>query len=74
MTKRLGVAVVRNRLRRRLRSLVEAEARHGGLPAGTLLLSAGPGAVALDHQELRQTLRRLLAAVAAVAQAPSRPR
>jgi ribonuclease P protein component len=54
----VGTAVVRNRLRRRLRSLFAEQA--AGLPPGTYLLGAGPAAATLDHGELRRTLTTAL--------------
>jgi len=60
--RQVGTAVVRNRLRRRLRSLFAALAP--GLPPGTYLLSAGPAAATLDHGELRRTLMTALAQLA----------
>ncbi|HEX3840091.1 MAG TPA: ribonuclease P protein component [Acidimicrobiales bacterium] len=49
--KKLGGAVVRNRLRRRLRAIVTA----GGieLSPGAYLVSAGPGATTLSFDQLR---------------------
>ena len=54
----VGTAVVRNRLRRRLRSLFAEQA--AGLRPGTYLLGAGPTAATLDHGELRRTLTTAL--------------
>ncbi len=63
MTKRVGGAVVRNRLRRRLRAVVAEAARSGRVPAGALLISAGPEAVRRTPQELRNDVIRLLDAL-----------
>jgi ribonuclease P protein component len=49
--KKLGGAVVRNRLRRRLRAIVTTEGIE--LSPGAYLVSAGPGATALSFAELR---------------------
>jgi ribonuclease P protein component len=46
-----GGAVTRNRLRRRARAVVRAEA--GTLPAGSYLLRLDPGAVQLDAASFR---------------------
>jgi len=57
--RRTGGAVVRNRLRRRLRHLL-AE-RYGELPAGSYtVLRALPGAEALSYAELAAEISRLL--------------
>ena len=53
--KRVGNAVVRNRLRRRLR---EAARRLVTLPPGTYLIRARPEAVALSFQEISSHLAR----------------
>jgi len=50
----VGTAVVRNRLRRRLRALFHELAPD--LRPGTYLVSAGPAAATLDHGDLRRTL------------------
>lgn len=63
MTKRVGGAVVRNRLRRRLRALVTDLARSGRVPAGALLLSAGPEAARRKPDELRNDVICLLDAL-----------
>lgn len=49
--KKLGGAVVRNRLRRRLRAIVSTE--DVGLSPGAYLVSAGPGAAELSFADLR---------------------
>lgn len=65
MTKRLGSAVTRNRLRRRLRAVVDAEAAAGRVPSGATLISATPGAVALGTEALRANVGQLLDAIGA---------
>lgn len=55
----VGSAVVRNRVRRRLRVLMAERADHG-LPAGRYLIGAGPELVGLDFDELRSRLGRAL--------------
>lgn len=61
--RRVGGAVVRNRIRRRLRSL----ARDTGLPAGAYLVAVAPGAADLPYAELGSAL------AAAVAEVTGRP-
>ena len=57
----VGSAVVRNRLRRRLRAVL-ADA---GLAPGAYLVSVGPDAVHLSSSELRAAVSAALASVAA---------
>jgi ribonuclease P protein component len=57
----VGSAVVRNRLRRRLRAAIADLA----LPSGVYLISAGPAAIDLADQELRRSLAEALDAVSA---------
>ena len=52
--KKLGGAVVRNRLRRRLRAIVSGLAV--ALPPGAYLVSAGPRATELSFDELRMAM------------------
>lgn len=65
ITKRVGSAVVRNRLRRRLRAIVADLVRShpGAVPPGALLLSAGPEAARRNPDELRNDVVRLLDAL-----------
>lgn len=65
ITKRVGGAVERNRLRRRLRAVFAdlASEEPGEVPAGVLLVSAGPEASGRGPEELRNDVRRLLAAL-----------
>lgn len=56
--KRVGGAVVRNRLRRRLRALVAELAP--GLRPGAYLIGTSPEAVPLSHLELRSHLSEAL--------------
>jgi ribonuclease P protein component len=55
----IGPAVVRNRLRRRLRALLAASS----LPPGIYLLGAQPAAVRRSRDELAFDLERLIASV-----------
>ena len=52
--RRVGGAVVRNRLRRRLRHLVHDLAP--SLPSGAYLIAAAPAATTLESDELRRAL------------------
>jgi ribonuclease P protein component len=55
--RKVGPAVVRNRVRRRLRCAAREIARdQGGLPSGAYLVTVRPGAVTLDYPELRRSL------------------
>ena len=54
----VGNAVTRNRLRRRLRSVVAEVATE--LRPGTYLIGADPSAATLDHGDLRRTLCTVL--------------
>lgn len=65
ITKRVGGAVERNRLRRRLRAVFAdlASSGPGSLPEGVLLVSAGPEASQRGPEELRNDVNRLLAAL-----------
>ncbi len=56
----VGTAVVRNRLRRRLRSLVASS----DPPPGLLLIGATPDAAELTFDQLRRTVDELLARLA----------
>jgi len=59
--RRVGTAVARNRLRRRLRAAV---ATAGALRSGAYLVGAGPEAARLSFGELRESLCEALEAVA----------
>jgi ribonuclease P protein component len=59
--RRAGSAVVRNRLRRRLRALVRDAAPR--LRPGAYLISAGPSAAALNCNDLRSTLEKAFSQV-----------
>lgn len=61
--RRVGNAVVRNRLRRRLRAAVrEIDAERGGLAPGAYLISARPEAAGRPYADLRATLGEALGA------------
>lgn len=59
--RRVGSAVVRNRLRRQLRAILVDMAP--GLPTGSLLISVGPELVGRGSGELRNDMVRLIAAL-----------
>jgi ribonuclease P protein component len=63
----VGGAVVRNRVRRRLRSAIaELDAEGDGLAGGAYLVAASPDAAATPYAQLRDDLRRTLAATGAL--------
>ncbi|MFN8041046.1 MAG: ribonuclease P protein component [Acidimicrobiales bacterium] len=58
--RKVGNAVIRNRLRRRLRELLRRQAgRPDRLPAGRYLLGAGPGAATASFADLERWLEEL---------------
>ena len=57
----VGTAVVRNRIRRRLRAMIADLGPDEGLTPGLYLVGVGPGAAELSPADLR---RHLLAALA----------
>jgi ribonuclease P protein component len=56
VNRRVGSAVVRNRLKRRLRAIVSE--RVSSLPAGTYVVRAGPGGSLLGFDELRVAMNQ----------------
>jgi ribonuclease P protein component len=58
----VGNAVVRNRLRRRLRALVTEAASEGRVGPGAYLVAVAPAAAPLSYGELRTHLMSALAA------------
>jgi ribonuclease P protein component len=56
----LGSAVVRNRVRRRLRALLQRSSSQAELPPGTYLFGAVPAAASLSSPELQFDLNLLL--------------
>jgi len=69
--KRIGSAVVRNRLRRQLRALLQERSLH--LPHGWYLVAVEPPAVDNDWGQLGTTLDRLLASAVAPSRQNVRP-
>ena len=62
--RRVGPAVVRNRLRRRLRAAVrDLDRSTGGVATGAYLISLRPEAAQHSYRELHHDLSRALAAV-----------
>jgi ribonuclease P protein component len=61
--RRVGKAVVRNRVRRRLRAIF-AEAGTDVVPAGAYLVAVRPGADALSYRELSEHVHRALTEIA----------
>lgn len=61
INRRVGNAVVRNKVRRRLRAIVGELDREltpgGGLPAGTYLLTVRPEVTSLSYRELADRVR-----------------
>jgi ribonuclease P protein component len=63
--RQVGPAVVRNKLRRRLRAAVrELDRSAGGLPTGDYLVALRPEAVSADYAGLRRDLGEAIRAVA----------
>jgi ribonuclease P protein component len=58
INRQVGKAVTRNRLRRRLRSILAGQAP--GLPAGAYLVRTGPGAPQLTFDELKVVMTQAL--------------
>ncbi len=61
--RKVGPAVVRNRIRRRLRHLVAEAARHGHIPQGLSLFIVQPDAADLSQAALGAHVRTLLASL-----------
>jgi ribonuclease P protein component len=64
LTRRVGTAVVRNRLRRRLRAALVESAGGSPLESGAYVVTAGPEASSLTYQELQHNVALLLTALA----------
>lgn len=63
--RRTGTAVVRNRIRRRLRALLVELAAEGAVPPGALVVSAAAPVATAPFDEVRRHLRRALERAAA---------
>lgn len=64
--RKVGPAVVRNRLRRRLRAAVrDLDRSRGGLPSGAYLISLRPEAARRSYRELHRDLDHALSTVTA---------
>ena len=61
--RRVGVAVTRNQVRRRLRAILADEHRVAPLPAGAYVFHVDPPAAALSFGELSVAMHDLLSAV-----------
>ena len=59
----VGGAVVRNRLRRRLRAAVAELAGTGRVPSGACLVGASPAAVDMTFEELKASVAEALSAL-----------
>jgi ribonuclease P protein component len=70
--RKVGGAVVRNRVRRRLRAV--ASERASSLQPGAYLIGAGPEAAPMPYGELRAALCEALTAVAQPPSPPARER
>jgi ribonuclease P protein component len=64
VSRSVGTAVVRNRVRRRLRALVAAAAADATLVPGDYLVTARPSAAERPYAELGRDLRAALARLA----------
>ena len=58
--KKTGNAVVRNRIRRRIREALRLEGCSGRLPAGAIMISASAKTLAVPFDELRAEVSRLI--------------
>jgi ribonuclease P protein component len=67
--RRTGTAVVRNRIRRRLRAALAELALVDQVPAGAAVVTAGPGVATAPFGSVRHDLARALARAAAKASA-----
>jgi ribonuclease P protein component len=59
--RRTGTAVVRNRIRRRLRAALDEMARADQVPSGAAVVTAGPAAATAPFGAVRRDLARALA-------------
>ena len=61
--RRVGVAVTRNRIRRRLRAILADEHRTAPLPAGAYVFHVDPPAAGLSFEGLSVAMHDVLAAI-----------
>jgi ribonuclease P protein component len=59
----LGPAVVRNRLRRRLRAICRQLDQQGRMPGGLLLIGANPSATELTFVQLEAEVRSMITSI-----------
>ncbi|MDB5691573.1 MAG: rnpA [Alphaproteobacteria bacterium] len=64
VSKKVGGAVVRNRMKRRFRALARELVPESGLCGADLVLIGRPGGIARDYDLLREELRKALSKVA----------
>lgn len=69
--RRTGTAVVRNRIRRRLRAALDEMARTEQIPGGAAIVSAGPSAATAPFATVRRDLARALDSAVTRAEAAS---
>jgi len=69
--RRTGTAVVRNRIRRRLRAALAEMARADEIPFGAVVVSAGPAVATAPFALVRRDLARALARASGPAEAVS---
>ena len=69
--RRTGTAVVRNRIRRRLRAALDEMARTDRISGGVAIISAGPGVATAPFATVRRDLARALDSAVTRASAPS---
>lgn len=67
--RRTGTAVVRNRIRRRLRAALDEMARADETPAGAVVVTAGPAVATAPFGIVRRDLARALGSAVARAEA-----
>nr|WP_163959919.1 ribonuclease P protein component [Sphingomonas insulae] len=74
VTKKVGNAVVRNRMKRRLRALARELLPAGGIRGADHVLIGRDGGIERDHAALKAELAKALAKIGRGESAPSRPR
>ena len=74
VTKKIGNAVVRNRMKRRLRALARELLPASGIRGADHVLIGRDGGIERDHAALKAELDKALAKIARGESAPARPR